>query len=43
MKRQNEYRNKEFAQAVAAKTGGTFIDKEFSDKFGKYWIVIWEE
>ena len=39
--RQNEYRNKDFAIDIANKTCGQFIDKEFADKFGSYWIVIW--
>lgn len=41
--RQNEYRNKEFAEKIAKETGGEFIDKEFEDIFGKYWIVIWRD
>ncbi len=39
--RQNEYRNKEFAIHIAKTTGGQFIDKEFSDCMGSYWLVIW--
>ena len=41
MGRQNEYRNREFAIAIAKKTGGEFIDREFKDNIGSYWIVIW--
>lgn len=39
--RQNEYRNRAFAQRIARETGGEFIDKEFEDIYGKYWVVIW--
>ena len=39
--RQNEYRNKEFAKRIAEETAGEFIDKEFKDLFGSYWIVLW--
>lgn len=37
----NFYRNKKFAKEIAIKTGGEFIEKEFKDEFGKYWVVIW--
>lgn len=39
--RMNYYRNKEFAQRIAEQTGGEFIDKEFTDNIGSYWVVIW--
>lgn len=39
--RQNEYRSREFAQKIAQETGGEFIDTEFKDNLGSYWIVIW--
>ena len=39
--RMNIYRNREFAVDVAQRTGGEFVDTEFTDEFGKYWIVIW--
>lgn len=39
--RMNYYRNKEFAQNIAKQTGGEFVDEEFKDEFGSYWIVIW--
>lgn len=41
MGRQNEYRSRAFAIEIAQKTGGEFIDKEFHDNIGPYWIVIW--
>lgn len=41
--RQNEFRNKENAQRIAKETGGEFIDKEFKDIFGSYWIVKWRK
>jgi hypothetical protein len=41
MGRQNEYRNREFAIKIAQETGGQFIDIEYRDVFGAYWIVIW--
>ena len=43
MGRQNEYRNKAFAQAIARQTGGEFIDEEFTDLWGSYWVVIWRD
>jgi hypothetical protein len=39
--RQNEYRDKEFAQRIAEETNGEFIDTEYKDAQGAYWIVIW--
>lgn len=39
--RQNEYRDKAYAQYIAEKTGGEFVDTEFCDIFGSYWVVIW--
>ena len=39
--RQNEYRNREFAIKIARETGGEFVDKEFKDCYGSYWVVIW--
>ena len=41
--RQNEYRDKESAQRIAQETGGVFVDKEFKDIFGSYWIVVWND
>ena len=41
--RQNEYRDKETAKRIAETTGGEFIDEEFEDHLGKYYIVIWRE
>lgn len=41
MGRQNEYRVRAYAQYIAEITGGEFVDKEYEDAFGKYWIVIW--
>lgn len=41
MARQNEYRNRDYAIKIAQTTGGEFIDEEFKDIFGSYWIVIW--
>ena len=40
--RQNEYRNRDFAKKIAEETAGEFIDKEFKDCFGSYWIVLWK-
>lgn len=37
----NFYRNEKFAKEIAKKTGGEFIEEDFEDEFGKYWIVIW--
>lgn len=42
MRRLNHYRDKNFAISVANKTGGRFIDEEYTDEFGVYYIVIWD-
>lgn len=42
MRRLNHYRSKEYAMQIAQSTGGSFIDKEYTDEFGAYWIVIWD-
>lgn len=41
MRRLNHYRNKDFAVRIAKTTGGAFIDQEYTDEFGSYWIVLW--
>ena len=43
MDRMNKYRDMTYAQYIANKTCGEFIDKTFADEFGKYWIVIWRD
>lgn len=42
-KRYNIYRNRAFAQKIATKTNGVFVDETYQDEFGKYWIVLWRE
>lgn len=42
MRRQNIYRSRDFARQIAETTGGSFIETEFADEFGSYWIVIWD-
>lgn len=42
MRRLNHYRNKDFAISVASKTNGVFVNKEYHDEMGVYYIVIWE-
>ena len=39
--RMNIYRNREFAEHIAKVTNGEFLNEEFEDEFGKYWVVIW--
>lgn len=39
--RQNEYRDRNNAIRIARETGGKFIDEEFKDRFGSFWIVLW--
>jgi hypothetical protein len=41
MGRMNIYRVKEAAQDIARRTGGEFMDEEFEDEFGSFWVVIW--
>lgn len=41
MGRMNIYRNREFAENIAKVTNGEFLNEEFVDEFGKYWVVIW--
>ena len=39
--RMNTYRNREYAITVAQRTGGEFVDKEYTDDLGSYWVVLW--
>ena len=43
MDRQQIFRNKEYAEKIAEETGGFFLDTEFKDQWGSYWIVIWRD
>lgn len=43
MGRYNIYRNKDYAKKIANDTKGQFLDTEFKDDFGSYWIVIWRD